>query len=422
MEPDWTPTTMGAAFHVNPLRNLSIGTETVFVPMDAISEHQRLPDLSRARIFTGSGTKFRNGDTLLARITPCLENGKTAFVAGLSEHDVAHGSTEYIVLSGRNEYSDNLFAYYVCRSPDFRAYAISHMEGTSGRQRVPAIAVANYQLSLPGLYEQQRIADILGTLDDKIELNRRTSETLEAIARAIFKSWFIDFDPVLAKAKGRPTKLPQEICDLFPAKLEIQDGRMVPLGWRFGSINALVELNPESWTVASRPNLIRYVDLSNTKWGRIEATTPHTASSAPSRAQRVLRPGDTLIGTVRPGNGSFAMVSEDGLTGSTGFAVLRPKKAIFTAFTYLAATLPERIQELAHLADGAAYPAVRPEVVANQLVVISEDGVLAAFERIVGPLLNRIAIAEAESATLAEIRDSLLPKLIGGELVSGAVE
>ena len=199
----WHETTLGKAFEVNPFRPLKRNTVTPFVPMDVLPVNARAIDRIEAREYTGSGMRFQNGDTLIARITPCLENGKTAFVSGLRNGEVAHGSTEYIVLSGVPGKSDSLFGYYLSRSPVFRSYAIGHMEGTSGRQRVPASAVEKFPLLLPPIEEQRAIAHILGTLDDKIELNRKQSETLEAMARALFKAWFVDFEPVHAKMENR---------------------------------------------------------------------------------------------------------------------------------------------------------------------------------------------------------------------------
>ncbi|MGH8608679.1 MAG: restriction endonuclease subunit S, partial [Gammaproteobacteria bacterium] len=159
-----------------------------------------------------------------------------------------------------------------------------------------------------------------------------------------------------------------------------------------------------------------YVDLSNTKWGRIEAVTEYAQKDAPSRAQRVLRVGDTIVGIVRPGNGSYAFISEDALTGSTGFAALRPFKAEYAEIVYLAASAADNIERLAHLADGAAYPAVRPEVVAATEVVKATPEVLQAVSRPAGPLLAKMAANERESRTLAALRDTLLPKLLCGEL------
>jgi type I restriction enzyme S subunit len=272
------------------------------------------------------------------------------------------------------------------------------------------------RISLPPIGEQRAIAHILGTLDDKIELNRRMSETLEAMARALSKSWFVDFDPVRAKAEGRDPGLPKPLADLFPARLVDSERGEIPEGWRLGALADLSLLNPEAWMRDTRPARLRYVDLSSTKWGRIEAIAHCDAVEAPSRAQRVLRPGDTIIGTVRPGNGSYAMISEPGLTGSTGFAVLRPRTAESAAFVYLAATTRDNIDALAHQADGAAYPAVRPEVVAATPIVRPDKQVMDRFSLVADPVLGRVARNEGEARTLGVLRDTLLPRLVSGEL------
>ncbi|HIJ80754.1 MAG TPA: restriction endonuclease subunit S [Desulfuromonadales bacterium] len=272
------------------------------------------------------------------------------------------------------------------------------------------------EIQLPPIPEQRAIAHILGTLDDKIELNRQMNETLEAMARALFKSWFVDFEPVRAKVKGRATGLPKEIANLFTDSFEDSELGEVPKGWRVGALADLASLNPESWSKETRPDFISYVDLSNTKWGRIEATSAYTVDEAPSRAQRVLRPKDTILGTVRPGNGSYAFIAEDGLTGSTGFAVLRPKGAINAEYVYLAATSSENIESLAHLADGGAYPAVRPEVVSATKVILPCHSVLTKFSQITAPLFEKMGQNNNESQTLAAQRDTLLPKLLSGEV------
>jgi type I restriction enzyme S subunit len=271
-------------------------------------------------------------------------------------------------------------------------------------------------LPIPPIRSQRAIAHILGTLDDKIELNRRMNETLEAMARALFKSWFVDFDPVRAKVEGRDPGLPQPLTDLFPDSFEDSELGEIPKGWEARKLGDLSVLNPEVWTKETRPARLEYVDLSNTKWGRIEAVTVYEAANAPSRAQRVLRPGDTILGTVRPGNGSYAFIFERGLTGSTGFAVLRPQWPEYAEFVYLAATEAGNIDTLAHLADGAAYPAVRSEMVAATPIVRANNGVVGRFSRVVGPFLAKVAHNEHASRTLAALRDTLLPKLVSGDL------
>ena len=356
---------------------------------------------------------LREGDVILAMDRPWIEAGLK--FASIREADLPALLVQRVArLRGSDRLMDR-FLHYVVASREFTDYVLSVQTGTA----VPHISgnqIGEYEFLLPSLPEQRTIAHILGTLDDKIELNRRMNEALEAIVRALFKSWFVDFDPVRAKAEGRDSGLPQPLADLFPACLVDTDLGALPEGWETGTVADLSTLNPETWTKGERPAEIRYIDLSNTKRGRIEAIAWYAAAEAPSRAQRVLRPGDTIVGTVRPGNGSYALVSESGLTGSTGFAVLRPKAAEFTEFVYLAATSADSIDALAHLADGAACPAVRPDVVAATPIVRPDGKVLARFSLAADALLGRIAHGEKESRALASLRDLLLPKLISGEV------
>ncbi|GIX10633.1 restriction endonuclease subunit S [Elioraea sp.] len=316
---------------------------------------------------------------------------------------------------------DKVFLYYLLRylKPNF--VGIARNKQTTGLGHVTKRDMENMEVAHPDLPEQRAIAHILGTLDDKIELNRRMSATLEAMARTLFKAWFVDFEPVRAKAEGRWHKgeslpgLPAHLYDLFPNRLVETEQGEIPEGWRWGTLAESADLNPEVWPRATRPKTIAYVDLANTKWGRIESIQTFDATEAPSRAQRVLRARDTIVATVRPGNGSFALVPHDGLTGSTGFAHLRPHRDA-SSVVYLAATSAENIERLAHLADGAAYPAVRPESVAATPLPIADSAVMGEFERRTADWLGRMAGADNHSRTLSALRDALLPKLISGEL------
>ncbi|MEG5394290.1 restriction endonuclease subunit S [Enterobacter hormaechei] len=290
---------------------------------------------------------------------------------------------------------------------------------------IPRVILKDFKraiINVPPLKEQHAIAHILGTLDDKIELNQKQNQTLEAMARALFKAWFVDFEPIRAKLEGRWQRgktlpgLSAHLYDLFPSRLVDSNIGEIPEGWEITSLSEYSSLNPESWTKRTRPEQIQYVDLSNTKWGRIECVTDYEADNAPSRAQRVLRPQDTIVGTVRPGNGSYAFISEEGLTGSTGFAVLRPLRRECSEFVYLAATSRENIERLSSLADGGAYPAVRPDIVSATQVLRVEQQLIKEFSRLVSPMLIGMADKERTSQSLAQLRDTLLPKLISGEL------
>ena len=317
---------------------------------------------------------------------------------------------------------DSRFASYVLSSFPYQELFIAIATSSGGQANLSPAQILSAPMRYPSLHEQRAIAHILGTLDDKIELNRKQNETLEAMARALFKAWFVDFEPVRAKLEGRWERgeslpgLPAHLYDHFPDRLVDSDFGEMPHGWDVTSLSEYSALNPESWTKRTRPEQIRYVDLSNTKWGRIESVTSYEANDAPSRAQRVLRPLDTIVGTVRPGNGSYALISDEGLTGSTGFAVLRPLHRECSEFVYLAATSRENIEWLSNLADGGAYPAVRPEIVFATQVPRTGEELINEFSRQVSSMLAGIAGNERSSRPLAQLRDTLLPKLISGEL------
>ena len=313
---------------------------------------------------------------------------------------------------------DSTFFFYLLRYLNPNFVAIARNKQTTGLGHVTKRDLENIEAALPDLSEQHAIAHILGTLDDKIELNRRMNETLEEMARVLFKSWFVDFDPVRAKMEGRDTGLPPDVAALFPDRLVDSELGEIPEGWEVKTLNYFAALNPESWSRANHPKGVEYVDLANTKWGVIEATQYYFWRDAPSRAKRVLRSGDTIVGTVRPGNGSYSLIGHEGLTGSTGFAVLRPIHLRYRELVYLSATSAENIKRLAHRADGAAYPAVRPNVVEETRVVTPgvETDILNIFSMTVAPIVNRMESNKAESHTLAALRDTLLPKLVSGKL------
>jgi len=416
MAGEWTLTTLGEIAQLHEEQVTPASTP------DAVFHHFSIPAFDAGRtpvVEIGSAigsNKFvvPRDAVLVSKLNPRIPR--------VWEPDVPTGaravaSTEFLVLRPSN-LVDRRFLRFLCLGPTIRAEMEARVTGTSGsHQRVRPEDALAIPVEIPvDLSEQRAIGHILGTLDDKIEVNRRMSETLEAMARALFKSWFVDFDPVRAKAEGRDPGLPQPLADLFPDSFEDSELGKIPRGWEVGTLVDLTILNPEVWTKETRPAEINYVDLSNTKRGRIEAVSTYQAADAPSRAQRVLRRADTIIGTVRPGNGSYALIFEDGLTGSTGFAVLRPRTARYAEFVYLAATAADNIDTLAHLADGAAYPAVRPEVVAATPIVRPSNEVFGWFSRVAGALLAKRAQNERESSTLAALRDALLPKLISGEL------
>ncbi|MDO5102020.1 MAG: restriction endonuclease subunit S [Lautropia sp.] len=427
MASDWQRVTIGEAFEVNPSRPLSRGTVAPFIPMDALPVNARQPERIDTREVSGSGMRFKNGDTLLARITPCLENGKTVFINQLSDEAIGHGSTEYIVISGRNGVSDDLFGYYLARSPDFRSYAISHMEGTSGRQRVPASAVCAYQLNLPPFQEQRAIAHILGTLDEKIELNRKQNETLEAMARALFKAWFVDFEPVRAKMEGRWQRgqslpgLPAHLYDLFPERLVESGLGGIPEGWRYSTIGEEVMIcggstpstkEPEFWE-GGQHCWATPKDLSALKFPVMLDTDRKITDAGLAKISSGLLPVGTVLLSSRAPIGYLA-IAEVPTAINQGFIAMRCHGALPNVFV-----LPwcrESMDAIVGNANGSTFQEISKSNFRPLRVVIPSESVLKYFTRSAVSLYRQLADNERESRSLAQLRDTLLPKLISGDL------
>lgn len=188
---DWQEVALADVATINPTESLGKGRVAKKVSMDALQSFTKKPNSFSLEEYNG-GMKFRNGDTIVARITPCLENGKTAYIDLLDEGEVGFGSTEYIVLREKKGLSDGHFLYYFSISPIFREVAILSMTGSSGRQRVQTDVVKQHLFEIPPLPEQKAIAAVLGSLDDKIDLLHRQNQTLEAMAETVFRQWFVE--------------------------------------------------------------------------------------------------------------------------------------------------------------------------------------------------------------------------------------
>lgn len=191
---DWELKKISEIAEFNPQESIKRGQLAKKVAMEKLIPYcKQIPDYELCE-FNG-GTKFRNGDTIMARITPCLENGKISKVDILEDNEVGFGSTEYIIFRAITGISDPDFLYYLITSPLIREPAIKSMVGSSGRQRVQTDVVKNINIKVPAFNIQQKIGRILSALDDKISINNSTNNNLEQQTQAIYKSWFVDFEP-----------------------------------------------------------------------------------------------------------------------------------------------------------------------------------------------------------------------------------
>ena len=377
-----------------------------------------LHELSAAAVSNAASLFLRYGDILFARSSVKASGaGQAAMVGPCRRNAVFSG----FIIRFRVTATDRVapeFLNYLLRSPIYRELLTRIGSGTT-ITNLSQDTLAGLPIELPPLAEQKAIAAVLGALDDKIELNRRMNATLEAMARALFQSWFVEFDPVRAKLDGRPpAALDPATAALFPEHFAHGEHDMLPVGWRLAAIEDVCAIN--AWTLGKNDDLesLEYVEISEVSRGNIANIATYSRGEEPSRARRRLRHGDTILSTVRPDRGSYflALNPPENRVASTGFAVLTPTKAPWS-FIHAALTQPEVSDHLGQMADGGAYPAVRPEVIgAMQVALPNEPKILEAFHRTCAPLFEQAEANRTESRTLATLRDTLLPKLLSGEL------
>lgn len=285
---------------------------------------------------------------------------------------------------------------------------------TVSNLRIPDLK--KLKIPSPPLSEQRAIAHILGTLDDKIELNRRRNQTLEAMARALFKDWFVDFGPVRAKMEGREPYLPADLWQLFPDRLNDEGG---PEGWEMVPASELVEFNPTEPLRKGTP--APYLDMASLP---TSGSWPESPVIRDFGSGMRFRNGDTLLARITPclENGKTAFVQclpDDTIGwGSTEYIVMRPKPPLPTGYAYLLARDDAFREHAIRSMTGTSgrQRAQGDSVAAFKLASPFDDSVWRAFGAQIEPLFESIK-ANAESIEiLAQLRDTLLPKLISGEL------
>jgi type I restriction enzyme S subunit len=390
---DWKLVKAADFIDFNPRESVHKGTMAKKVAMEQLQPFTRDIPAYEVASFNG-GSKFRNGDTLMARITPCLENGKTAQVNILEDGEVGFGSTEFIVLRAKPGVSDKDFIYYLAMSPILRDRAIKSMVGSSGRQRVQQGVINDTEFLAPPMEEQIEIGSTLRALDDKIANNTKINNHLEQIARAIFKSWFVDFEPW---------------------------GGAVPDRWRDGTISDLGDVIGGSTPSKAKPEYytehgiawITPKDLSIDKSKFIAHGANDITELGLRNSSARLMPRGTVLFSSRAPIGYIAVASGEVCTNQ-GFKSIVPKESVGTAFIYY--FLIENLQTIENMASGSTFKEVSGSTMKGVAAIIPDDETLRSFQEECTPIFEKQELLEAENAHLADIRDSLLPRLMSGEL------
>jgi len=308
------------------------------------------------------------------------------------------------------------YVHWVMRSPSYRAEVLGSATGSTVRHTSPS-RIAAFSFPLPPCSEQDAITGLLGALDDKIELNRRMAETLEAMARALFRSWFVDFDPVRAKAEGCPTGLPDDLAALFPDRLG-DDG--LPAGWRIEPLLMHAKLISGG---TPKTDISEYWDGA-VPWASAKdvsqcpdlflMTTERTITNLglDNSATRIVPKLSTVVVARGATTGRFRIFGHDMAMNQTCYALQSRSRRPF----WLVTAFGELVGPLLHTAHGSVFDTITTTTLTSARVMAGGERLLDVFEKTVSSLYRRILENCEQSHTLTALRDTLLPKLISGEL------
>ena len=309
-----------------------------------------------------------------------------------------------------------LFLYYYFRSEIGRAEIMrfSSQVGTPGIGQ-PLTSLRQFRVPIPARQQQERMADILSALDARIELSRRVNVALEAISRAIYKDWFVDFGPTRAKAEGRDPYLAPELWNLFPDEI-----RGIPMGWEAGKVSDIAQ----QVRVGRRAEQItrdeRYVGLEHFDRRRLTLWRCGSGSEVTSN-KSAFETGDLLFGKLRPYFHKVAIAPFAGVC-STDVLVIRPKSSDEACFVYLALSESAVIDFVTGASTGTRMPRTNWNTLATYGIALPDGSVAREFHKIVSPMVERMNVGAEQARKLAELRDLLLSRLISGRLDIGEAE
>ncbi len=391
------------------------------VPTEAIRDrridHSVLPKISATKAKELIRHRLRPGDILFARRgvqatghVGCVREAEDGFICGT-------GAIRLRVNEHHNDISAD-FVSHVLADPASVDWFKFHAIGATMPNLNEGI-IRSFAFALPPLPEQRAIAHILGTLDDKIEVNRRMNETLEAMTRALFKSWFVDFDPVRAKAEGRDPGLPKPLADLFPDSFEDLELGEIPGGWRVGNVGEFATLSRDGINPGDSPDeTFDHFSIPAFDEGR----SPKSELGSTIKSNKFFVPPDAvLLSKLNPRIPRIWLpVVRDNYRAicSTEFLVTLPRIGISREFLYSFLSNAAFVDVFETLVTGTSgsHQRVKPEGLLAMDVVIPVEPVIHQFAKVMRPLLVRVDRARDESTALAALRDSLLPKLISGEI------
>lgn len=383
---------------INPATKLEKGKCYPFVEMENIVVGIKRPRTENVLIFTGqSCSKFKPNDTLMARITPCLENGK---VAKYSNGNAGFGSTEFIVFRGKSGLADDDYVYYLAKSQYIRDMAINSMTGASGRQRADAKFIGKIKWNFPSPNVQTKIASILSDYDDLIENNNKRIKILEQMAENLYKEWFVRF-----RFPGYETA-------------EFENG--IPKGWNRDKIHTYY--NTCSGGTPNRGNeeyfengVYPWVKTGEIKDCVIIDTEEYITQEAVKKSSAKILPSKSLAMAMYGVNIGLLAYLDAGFTCNQACCVFVDKRN-FSSINYLYQYLKSIREYLLSISFGAAQQNISQEIIRKIKIIMPSNEIITAFEKQIDNIYSEIRILLVKNKNLTVQRDSLLPRLMSGKL------
>lgn len=386
MKCEWKSILAKDFIEFNPKITLKKGTIAKKVAMDKVLPYTKYINEFEYANYTG-GSKFQNGDTIMARITPCLENGKTAFVDFLDENEIGFGSTEFIVLRERKGISDAQYIYYLSISPQFRKIAISSMVGSSGRQRVQQSVLDELELFVPDINEQRKIANILNKIDEKIRINNRINDNLENQVMVLFHHMFGK------KNKNRKNIRADEYFDISigktPPRKEPQWFSKNPYDYAWVSISDM-------------GNCGLYIGNSS----------EHLTTDAVKMFNVKIVPDNTVILSFKLTVGRVA-ITDGSMATNEAIAHFKTDNPKITEYLYC---YLKNFNFQTMGSTSSIATAINSKIIKKMSFVVPTDEELEKFHNITAPMFMLIKLTQRENKYMDELRDRFLPKLMSGEV------
>lgn len=385
----------GEFAHVQPSVPLERGAPYAFIAMEDVEPRRRSVAPGSERIWDGGGgARFENGDVLFARITPCLEHGKTSQVENLPG-GAGFGSTEFFVFRERPGISDSRYIYYLSCSDALREPAIKSMIGASGRQRAQRIVVEETLVPAPPLLVQRKIADVLSGYDDLIENNRRRMALLEDAARQLYGEWFVHLR--------------------FPGHEHTRITNGVPRGWTAKTLGDLCREVRETVHPKALDPDTPYIGLEHMPRRAISLSDWGTAEQVSSSKHR-FREGEILFGKIRPYFHKVGIAFVDGVASSDAI-VIRPLEQTLRGFVLLTVSSDPFVAVTAQtMKEGSKMPRADWKQMQAYPTPLPPAGLLGSFENAIQPILEQLKTLTFANQKLRAARDLLLPRLMSGQV------